>query len=87
VNTIEALRSIEALEAAMKAEHDKAWAKLMAYKAEDLAINAEAEEVSAFLADPEPERSIGGWVHRAALGTLPTFATLSTAYANLPVKE
>jgi hypothetical protein len=49
---------------------------------DDLAIDAEQAEVSAFLdEDIEVVHQIGGWAHRAALGTLPTYATLTTAYA------
>lgn len=33
-----------------------------------------------------PARQIGGWVHRAAFGTLPTFATHQSAFAYLPEK-
>lgn len=39
------------------------------------------------LPDPEPERLMGGWVHRAALGTLPTWTTHQGVYAALPEKE
>ena len=83
---------IEKLEAAIKAIHDEAWENLMydlpAKTDEDLAIDAEAEEVDAFLAnDPTPERTFGGWVHRAVMGTLPTFTTHQGVYAALPEKE
>ena len=108
-----ALTEIEKLEAAIKAVHGEAWEKLMNAKSdEDLAIDAEAEEVSAFLdanpflAEPgtrphdgsvqfyncdcrfcAPQRQLGGWVHRAAFGTLPTFTTHQGVYAALPEKE
>jgi hypothetical protein len=86
--TDDAMTQIELLEAAIKAAHDEAWEKLMNSKTdENLAIDAEAEEVSAFLDDDGPERRLGGWMHRAVMGTLPTFTTHQGVYAALPEKE
>lgn len=47
----------------------------------------EDEDQPTLAPEPAPERVIGGWVHRAAFGTLPTFATLQTAHAYLPGRK